>query len=200
MNLRISIKDNATPWLQSLGRSLGGERSRDLHRAAGTEVQRITVDHIAQIAATRHATAERLGAAPTNHFAQAAEKVAAGSALTADASGAVLTINHPGFVRAFRDVKIVPRTAKSLAIPIHAIAYGHRAAELWDRMSLFIPKGKRVIAATIGGVVTPLYYLVRSVTQKQDRTLLPTDDQFRDAAVAGAKGWLSQALVKGGTN
>jgi hypothetical protein len=196
MNLRITISDGVSPQLQSAMRMLTSSGLRDLHQAAGTEVQRITVDHIAKIAATRHATAENLGAAPTNHFAQAAEKVAGASALSAGPAGATLTINHPGFARAFRSVKIVPRAAQSLALAIHAISYGHRAGELWDRMHLFIPKGKRIIAATIGGVLTPLYALCKSVTQKQDRSLLPSDAEFQDAAVAGAKGYLGMLIGK----
>ena len=198
MNMRIKISDGVSPRLQSLMRLMGGAGLRRLHQAAGTEVQRITVDHVARLAATKHATAERLGASPTNHFAQAAEKVAASSALSADASGATLTINHPGFIRAFRTVKIVPREAKALAIPLHAISYGHRPGELWDRLHLFIPKGENIIAATIGGVLTPLYALCKSVTQRQDRSLLPSDAEFQAAAVAGAKGWLGMALAKGG--
>ncbi len=200
MNLRIKVADSVSPRLQSLMRSLSGSGLIDVNRAAGQEVQLITVNHVAVIASTRHATAQRLGASPTNHFAQAAEKVAAGGALAADASGATLTISHVGFTRAFRDVKISPKSAKSLAIPIHATSYGKRASELWDRMGLFIPKGKRIIAATIGGVVTPLYILTKSVTQKQDRSLLPSDEQFQTAAVMGVKGWLGMVLAKGGNN
>ena len=198
MNLRVKISDGVSPKLQNVMRMLSSTGLRDLHQAAGTEVQRITADHVAKLAATRHATANRLGAAPTNHFAQAVEKVAAPAALSSDAAGATLTISHPGFIRAFRSVKIVPRESKSLAIPIHALSYGKRAGELWDRMHLFIPKGKRIIAATIGGVLTPLYVLCKSVTQKQDRSLLPSDAEFQAAAVAGAKGWLGMALAKGG--
>ncbi len=197
MNLRIKISDGVSPLLQSVMRTFTTGELTDLHQAAGTEVQRITAEHVYKLAATRHATAARLGAAPTNHFAQAAEKVASPSALSAGPAGATLTINHPGFARAFRNVKIVPRTAKALTIPIHAAAYGHRAGELWDRMGLFIPKGKRVIAATIGGVMTPLYILCRSVTQKQDRSLLPSDEQFQDGAYRGAKGWLGMTMEKG---
>ncbi|MEO8204880.1 MAG: hypothetical protein ABI615_01775 [Chthoniobacterales bacterium] len=198
MNLRISIKDSATPRLASLIATLSGPGRSDLNRAAGAQLQVVTASHVAVLAATRHTTAERLGATPTNFFASAAEKVAQASALTADSSGATLTINHPGFIRAFRSVKIVPRTARSLAIPIHAISYGHRAAALWDRLALFIPKGKRVICAKLGGVITPLYILCKSVTMKQDRSLLPSDEEFQEAAIAGAKSYLGGALSAGG--
>lgn len=190
MNLRVKISDGVTPQLQAAMRVLSPSGLTALHQAAGTEVQRITADHVAKLAATRHATANRLGAAPTNHFAQAVEKVAAPAALSSDASGATLTISHPGFIRAFRSVKIVPRESKALAIPIHGLSYGKRAGELWDRMHLFIPKGEKIIAATIGGVLTPLYALCKSVTQKQDRTLLPSDAEFQKAAVKGARGYL----------
>lgn len=203
MNLRITIDDKALPALNAAMRMLSGAKRAELHQAAGVEVQQITCDHVAKMASSRHATADKLGASPTNFLASAAEKVAASSALQSSPDGATLTINHPGFTRAFRSVKIVPRAAKSLAIPIHAAAYGRRASELWDRMGLFIPKDKagkptRVLAATIGGVLTPLYILCQSVTQKQDRSLLPSDQDFQNAAVAGVKGWLGMALSKGG--
>jgi hypothetical protein len=161
-------------------------------------VQELTRAHIAGLQRKGGSLADSVGAPVSNFYAQAAEKVAGDAALSANAGGATLTINSPGFLRAFRDVKIAPRTAKSLAIPINAIAFGHKASELWDRMGLFIPKGKRVIAATIGGVLTPLYILCKSVTQKQDRSLLPTDAEFLDAAVRGARQYIFSP--QGGTN
>lgn len=194
MIVRFTISDGASPVLQSVMLRLSNQGLAGLHHAAGVEVQRITSDHVAKIAATRHGTAERLGAAPTNFYAQAAEKVASAGALSSGPAEAVLTINHPGFLRAFQNVKITPRTAKALTIPIHALSYGKRAGSLWDTLNLFIPRGKRIIAATIGGVLTPLYVLCKSVTQKQDRSLLPSDEQFQAAAVTGARGYLGISL------
>lgn len=190
MNLRIRIEDGSSPVLAAKMRALSGSKLTDLHLAAGTEVQKLTRDYFRQLESSYARAAQKQGAPHSGYFAEAAEAVAGDKALGADASGATLTITHPGFIRAFRNVKIVPRTAKSLAIPIHARSYGNRAAELWDRLDLFIPKGKRIIAAMIGGVLTPLYILCKSVTQKQDRSLLPSDEQFRKAAVAGAKDYL----------
>lgn len=198
MNLRIKIEDGVSPRLASVLRLFTGAGLASLHRAAGVEVQAVTSRHLRVLAGTRHGTAQRLGAAPTNHWAKAAEKVSEPAALESDSSGATLTIGHPGITRAFRSITIAPRESKSLAIPIHAISYGVRAGELWERMKLFIPKGKRIIAANIGGQLTPLYVLCRTVTQRQDRSLLPSDQQFQDAAVAGAKSWLGLALAKGG--
>lgn len=197
MNLTISIQDGASPVLQQAIRLLTGSERASLHRAAGVEVQELTARHLGVLAGSRHATAQKLGAAPSGHLAKAAEKASAPSALASDATAAVLTINHPGLSRAFRTIRIAPVASRSLAIPVHAVAYGVRAAELWDRMKLFIPKGGRIIAATIGGVLTPIYVLCKSVTQRQDRSLLPSDQQFQDAAVAGAKDWL-RAQMQGG--
>lgn len=186
MNLRISVAVTEAPLL-ALIRSLGSARRTEMNHAAGVEVQETTRAHIAALTRKPGPWGDRPS---SNHYAQAAEKVGGASALTAGPEGAVLTISHVGFTRAFRTVKIAPRTAKTLALPIHPAAFGHRAAELWDRMGLFIPKGKRIIAATIGGVVTPLYIMVRSVTQKQDRSLLPSDEQFQRAAKQGVWNWI----------
>lgn len=198
MNLRISIADTATPRLRSLMGALQGAGRRDLHAAMGVEVQNLTYQHVSTLAGSRHDTANRLGAAPSNHLAQAAEKIAAPTALSADSNAATLTINHVGMIRALRDVTIVPREAKALAIPVNAIAYNRRPAQIWAELNLFIPKGKNVIAMSDGKKITVLYVLVRSVTQKQDRTLLPSDNEFSAAAAVGAKTFISDSLKKGG--
>lgn len=189
--MNITISDLVSPKLGALIARLSPTGRQDLNRAMGYEVQRLTVDHLRQIAATRHNTANKLGGTPTNHWAQAAEKVAQPSSLTSVTGlGATLTINHPGITRALRDVTIKPKEAKSLAIPVRGLAYGRRPAELWDRLNLFIPKGRRFIAMRTGKKITVLYLLVRSVTQKQDRSLLPTDAEFHKAAARGALQYL----------
>ena len=199
MNLRITISDTAAPGLRELQKTLNGTNSRNLHNAMGVEVQRLTYDHVRGLAGSRHETANRLGAAPSGHLAQAADKIIQSSALNCTTNGATLTINHPGMVRALRDVMIRPREAKSLAIPVDAIAYNRRPRQLWDSLHLFIPKGKNVIAMSAGkNQIRILYVLVRSVTQRQDRTLLPSNEEFNEAAAEGAKQFLKTPLRKGG--
>lgn len=193
MNVSVTIPASLSATLRQLSDALGGNARAELNRAMGTEVQHVTAEHLRSLAATRHETSARLGASPSNHLAQAAEKVAAPAAVSANSSGATLTINHVGMVRALRDVTIRPRTAQSLAIPIHAIAYNRRPAQLWESHNLFIPKGKNVIVQPGAGKDAPplaLYALVRSVTQKQDRTLLPSDEQLSAAAAKGAKTYI----------
>lgn len=200
MNLRIKISDGVSPMLQSAMRTLSPSGLTDLHHAAGVKVQELTRDHIAGLRRSPDSLASKIGAPTSNFYAQAAEKVAGDAALSAGPGGATLTINSIGFKRAFQDVQIFPKTAKSLAIPINAISAGHKASELWDRMKLFIPKGANIIAATIGGVLTPLYALCKSLTQKQDRSLLPSDADFQKEAVKGAKSYLQmrRLIAQGG--
>lgn len=190
MTLRIKIEDGASRKLQHAIRMLTGPERAGLHRKMGRGVQELTRDHIAGLQRKGGSLASKFNAPKSNFYGLAAAGVAQDSALSADGSGATLVISSIGFKRAFQDVQIVPKTAKSLAIPIHAIAFGHRAVELWDQMSLFIPKGTNVIAATIGGVLTPLYALCKSVTQKQDRALLPSDEAFLRTARANAREYL----------
>jgi hypothetical protein len=172
-----------------------GTGRRNLHQAMGEEVQVLTAGYLRRLAEDRHDTAKALGAQPTGFLGTAAEKVAGSDALTADSDAATLTIDHPGMRRAFGPVTISPTSAKSLAIPIHAIAYGKRAAFLWNQLSLFIPKGCNFIAmkGPDGKSIIPLYVLVRSLTQKQDRTLLPSDEEFEGAAIKGAENFYSAA-------
>jgi len=200
VNVTISGTEKLSATLRRVASALHGSGRMELHQAMGAEVQYLTEDYLRAIAAERHKTADSLGASPSNHLAQAAEKVAQPGALTADADAATLTINHPGMVRAFRDVTIRPINAKALCIPINAIAYNRRPAQLWDQLKLFIPKGTRFIAMKTadGKSFVALYVMVRSVTQSQDRSLLPSNDQFGEAAARGARRFIGAALQKGG--
>jgi hypothetical protein len=199
MRVRVTVQDNATRRFVA---SVGALGRRQLHQAMGEEVQVLTADYLRRLAGSKHDTAEALGATPTGFLGTAAEKVASPGALTADSSAATLTIDHPGMTRAFGPVTISPRNAKSLAIPVHAIAYGQRARFLWTQLSLFIPKGCNFIAmkGPDGKSIIPLYILVRSLTQKQDRTLLPSDEEFEEAAKMGADREIRAALTRGGRN
>jgi hypothetical protein len=194
MSAVVNITEKAGPGLKATIAKLHGAGRRDLLTAAITEVQEVTRIHLRDIANTRHATAQRLGASPTGHFAQAAEKVA-GAAITADENEAALVFNHPGLSRTFRDVTITPTKSKALTIPIAAVAYGRRAGEF---AGLFLYKSKMTsnafLALQENGKLKLLYLLLRSVTQKQDRSLLPSQDEWSNAALSGAKNYVREAL------
>ncbi len=143
--------------------------------------------HLARASLSRHSTAARLGASPTGHLEKAAQAVRTELAPGGIAAGAgnpsvgAVIVESPGIARALRPVRIVPRLARALTIPIHALAYGRRAAEV-ERLTgerLFRPvrsggRKTNILAATINGQLVPLYALVRSVTLPHDPGLLPT--------------------------
>jgi hypothetical protein len=51
----------------------------------------------------------------------------------------IVDVNVPGVTRAYHDLIITPKRAKSLTIPIHKASYGKRAREFND---LFVIKTK----------------------------------------------------------
>ena len=190
--MNITISDLGSPRLNKLWSGLEGGGRERLHEAMGCEVQVLTADYIRGIAQDRHATANRLGGTPTNFLAQAADKVAAPEYLSADSEGATLTINHPGMIRALKDVTIVPGGGKKyLTIPISSAAYGHRAGEF---SNLFVRRGAMfpVLYQKNGNSITPMFLLMRKVTQKQDRSLLPSTEEWQKAARTGAITYIKQ--------
>lgn len=162
-----------------------------LAKAGADALQRLVMRHLQQVARTRHATAQRLGATPTGFWSGAAQEVR----LQAHASDAEVSVTHPGIARALRDVIIRPRRAKALTIPLRAEAYGKRPREFANLSgaALFRPKGTRILATEEGGKLTPMYALCASVTQKRDPTLLPDPKTIDDALARAALNALDAA-------
>lgn len=184
MKIDVTVR---SPKLAVLAAQLSSSGRKEMNEAMGITVREVTRDYLTKISGERHKSAERLGASPTGHLAQAVRAVEA-STLNADALSATLTISHVGLSRAFHDVTITPKNAKALTIPVSAIAYGRRAREF---QNLFVFKhegGKAFLAQRdpTSGSFRTLYLLVRSVTQKQDRTLLPSDAEWQKAAAQSA--------------
>ena len=190
--LDISLQDHATPPLKRLIDGL--HNPLPLYQSAGAHGQECVRDYLIVLAGSRHATAENLGAQPSGHLGKAAEKVALPSALKPIPDGIAVSINHPGMSRAFKDVKIRPGQGKKyLTIPATAEAYNRRAYRFTTLEVLFGRKGpyalgerqKRDKSGQQPACV--FYWLVKSVSQPQDRTLLPGDDAILRAAMTGVR-------------
>jgi hypothetical protein len=188
----INVRENATPKLRALMDRLGTTLRTRLHRNMGRAVQNLCRNHLIGLAATRHESASRLGAQPTGFLGYAAEAAAQPEALSADSAGATLTIVHPGMSRVGQDVTITAGTqtpgVKLLTIPIAPEAYGVRiskgdnprfAGGFWFTSK----KGNAIYGVREGKDIHPLYVGKESVTLKQDRTLLPGDEEIMDAAM-----------------
>jgi hypothetical protein len=159
-----------------------------LHQSIGTYAEQLTRQHLTVLAGTRHDTARRLGASPTGHLARAAETVT--SRGTQDA--AIVTVVSPGISRAFGDLTITPRSSKYLTIPAAAESYGRRARTFGDLRVAFFGRGRMALVQPDpdGSRDRVLYWLKKQVKQRQDRSLLPPDQDFADAAAQGIKAYI----------
>jgi len=173
--LSIQVRDNASGHMASLIRGLRGRR-REMNEEIASDEAELVQNHFVKISAERHDTAERLGATPSGFWGSAVENTSFG----ASDEAATVSIKHPGIGRAGHDVDITPSGGKTfLAIPQIAAAYNQRAY----LGLIFAVVDKRPVLAkkTPDGLVV-WYALVKSVHQKQDRTLLPSDREILDVA------------------
>ena len=195
MNVHVAFTHNPDGPIAKLIRGLDGQGRINLHAAMGTEVQIATAAHVGGLHRSPDSLLSKLGAPATNFYQHAAERIESPAALASDSNAATLTLNYPGVGRAFRPITVVPVDAKALAIPVDRLAVGRSPRDCWAELGLFIPKGKDYIAMRVGNEIKVLWLLRRSVTQRQDRALLPSVAQWESAASLGAKTYLRTALA-----
>lgn len=179
-------KDTATPLLTELQGAMQGDR-RDFLGYVARSVAAKSQDYVRSIAPTRHATATGLGAKPTGHLMRAASSIEG----QWDNTRAMLVFPRTtGLSRAFRDFNLVPVSEgiKWLTIPANARSYGRRAREFGDLEFRRVPgplnAPPRAALVFPDGAVA--YFLVKQAHIPQDRTLLPSDAEFAEAAEIGA--------------
>lgn len=200
----LEVSDRLSPALRYAADRLDGPARVNGSMAMGEAVRDLCAEHLSDLAQTRHDTANRLGAAPSGFLAQAADAAAAG-VVTADGDGVNLSMRHPAIARAFRSITIEPKEAESLAIPIDAMAYNRRPAQMrLEGYNIFRlggkgqDVGKNILATRVGDSLILLYVLVRSVTQQQDRSLMPSDDRMATAAAGRLTTFIHQELLASG--
>jgi len=191
---------------EMLDRVTGPQAQQRLNQTMGEAVREKVREHLMELAATRHTTAEKLGAAPSGHWEQGARAVE-GTPVDATTDSATVTINHPGIGRALHDVDIYPIDAKYLTLAINALSYAHRAGE-FDLKSVFLgrkpvflipkdvelPKKPWGLAELILIRSLSYFLLAKSAHQRQDPSLLPTELELTDAAKAGAESFFNQDM------
>ena len=148
----------------------------DVEKVAASRYLELLRRHFRSAVAPRHGTAQRLNAVPTGYWSNPTTYT--------QLQGNEITITKPGIARALGPVTIRPTQAKALTLPIAALAYGKRVADLRHTLGkpIFRPKGTRLLAyQEDDGTLKPLYALVGKVTQPQDATLLPPEETVHTA-------------------
>jgi hypothetical protein len=177
--------------LQALRNSLA--RRGPMHAVMAVRGKTFTQDYLRQ--QKRHRSAERLGATPSGHHAKAANSVEAASD---DAEATIRIPRRTGLGRAFSDVVLRPGSGrKYLTIPGHAKTYGKSVRDFpEDTFKFAIIHSWRIFVVLMfaegpyKGEVG--YWLKREVIQKQDRTLLPSDEGYAGVARRAAIEYLTQ--------
>lgn len=209
MKLAIDIipDDEITPYLSRLKDKLHGDAGPEgLPAYVGQSVTDVIRGHLITEAAKRHKTAKSLGATPTGHLERGAESVS----FTTTTGEAVIKLPILGISRAFFDLTITPLTGKYLTLPARAESYGARARSFTDLKFIPLKKGTVPVLGKIAQgeetttdgktrktrKVEVYYWLKESVTQKQDRTLLPSDKELLGACEEGARDFVQSQMAK----
>lgn len=183
-------RDDVTPFLQRATTALGSDR---INAAVRRETLRLTKEHLARLDVERP---NRLGGPRTNFYGRAAR----GTTAETTSDGVLITIASVGIGQRFFGGTITMKD-RMLTIPARAEAYGKRASEFSnlrfavlgrggpaliekEQTNLNFRKGKRIKGGrTTGGGV--FFWLRRSVTHQPDPSVIPGDNEYIDAAVAG---------------
>jgi len=207
MAFTIDIQDRATP---AVAGALSELQLAGVKPAIGRAVARLVQQHFLRLNRSR---ANPLGGTRTNFYAQAARH----TRFQVTSGGVRLTVDQVGIRQRLQGGQILPRHAAYLTLPVIAQAYGRRAGDfsqlelLWRRIggqtravalveaAAKSPRARGLATASAGGKV--FFWLVQSVTQKPDPSVLPTDQEMKDAASAGANEYfraLLQRIAQGG--
>lgn len=190
---QVQVFDRATPEMLAIARML---EPNNVARVVAEDVAIAIQDHLRRLNAER---ANSLGGERTNFYAHAAESVTH----HAVDGAAVVSIGWQGIRQRFYGGTITPQDKQWLTIPARSETYGHTAREFSNlRFVLFSGQTAALVKSSgfeqtesvdaAGNVsVTPrkkralkdeglvMFWLVKSVTQAPDRSVLPSDEELR---------------------
>ena len=200
MPLSIQITDRATPHLTRVEADLSSPGAK---HAAGASVMLLILNHLVQLDAERP---NALGGRRTNFYAKAGKS----TSYAVNDIGATVSISAIGIAQRLFGGEIKPVNGKYLTIPARAEAYGRRAREFDTLEVLFGKNGPYALAerghtdmkwgykkikgqkkrekyrdiarsrTVAGGMI--FYWLVKSVSQAPDPSVLPEESVILDFA------------------
>lgn len=181
--------DASPARIASLERSLAPERVSAVAGRAGVNRGR------KHLLALNRERPNALGGRRTNFYQKAANSISVRS----EGDGVMLSFASVGLAQRYFGGTITAKNAKYLTIPARTEAYGKRASEFPDLELVFLENGPALIrrnqstikfrkskegnrravkTGELGGEV--MFWLKRSVTQRADPSVLPTDTEFYD--------------------
>lgn len=202
LNIALDIKQTLGPELLAKAAALNPRALADQLGAAGA---RLTKSHLLKLNQERP---NALGGRRTNFYAQGARA----TTWSATDTGATVVVAAQGLAQRFHGGTINAKPGKALSIPADAEAHGRSPREFSDlRLVVFgatgraalvtarstaIRLGKRGVKAVSSTFERVLYWLVKSVTQRADPSVLPTAQEYSATATAHLSRYLSRLIAR----
>lgn len=210
LTLTIDVTDRASPVLNQLDAGIRGDGAR---HSAGGSVMRQILDHLTVLDAERP---NELGGRRTHFYAKAGKS----TSYQITDTGATVSINSVGIAQRYFGGEIRPGPGKKyLTIPARAEAHGRRAGEFNNLQLLFGRNGPYALAEreytsftvrkwgkgenrkskiqnrqSHGGGI--FYWLVKSVSQQPDPSVLPELPEMENTAVKAVENYVTSILNK----
>jgi hypothetical protein len=170
--------------------------SAGLHAQIAGEAELFVKERGRVTSAGEHRSANRLGATPTGHLAEAYEGI---ESVSTDESASLLVPRASRLRAAFGRYVITPKNgSKFLTIPVAREAYGKRAGEFTDLFFLRAgPRKTPLLARNRGQGFETMYFLTPKAEIPEDTNIIPFDDlaaEARDSAEAFIDDAIATAL------
>ena len=198
MSTTITIKsDDLQGVIRDVEKLRGAVAGDDVREVMGFAIQEVVQRHFSVLAsdAQHHQSALSLGADRTGFY----EEARAGTHdPKIEGGGVSVSIEKAGIAQRYFGGTIAATPGSYLTIPALAIAYGKRAREFDLRLVIF---GATGLAALVGkggpeDESNVYYWLVRTVTQAADPTVLPTEEEMTETARDRAADYIEQVWGK----
>lgn len=187
------IDDRATTPLLRLNDNI---RRPEIRRVMGRAIGKEMRTNFTELDRTRP---NKLGGERTHFYGDARRGVQQPELIGGD--GVKVTVNQVGIAQRYFGGPIVPRVAKFLTIPVHPEAYGHRARE-FALHAIFFRDGTGILVRDTeeskSGIGEVFFRLVKRTYQQPDPSVLPTDEELQQVAVAAGDAHVRTLIARGG--
>ena len=190
LNITLEVQNDSN--LGELERTLHAPEKQAFADHLAGDFEDLTREHIRSASQTRHETAKKLGATPTNYLLNKASSVEA----LGSPGSVLLTVSGSIFKRTFQPVTVRASAGKMLTIPWTAEAYGRRAREFSDLFIYSSKRGNGFLARREGKKMKFLFLLKRQVVLPQDRGLLPSEADYLTRAETSAADFVELEVRK----